>query len=267
MKGRKPTTSKFKRAFIIAAAALGFGATTATLDSIPKDPVTDTQIVLSQGNYDHTGINISPTDQMWKHTLSMRSQSGIEGELMSAAASGDSWRVQAIFDNGAVSGRSGIATDALAQAAYFGHADVVKTLLSNSVDPTANDGAAMLAAIRGGNSEIAIQLMDLGVRADVQNNEALLLASFKGDYYMVYTLLDRGADPRSNDSAALGYAKMFGYDGVASMLQTSIDTKNAIDMQANTYTPSASFGTLPDGTQSPFPNWQYRGPGFSPGPF
>lgn len=267
MKGRKPTTSKFRRAFVIAAAVLGFGAGTATLDNIPKDPVTDTAIVLNDGAYNQTGINISPSDQLWKQTLSMRSQTSIESELMAAASSGDSWRVQAIFDNGAVSGRSGIATDALSQAAYFGHADVVKTLLSNSVDPTANDGAAMLAAIRGGNSEIAIQLMDLGVRADVQNNEALLLASFRGDYYMVYTLLDRGADPRSNDAASLTYAKMFGYDGVASMLQTSIDTKNAIDLQANTYSPSSSFGTLPDGTQSPFPNWQYRGPGFSPGPF
>lgn len=267
MKGRKPTTSKFRRAFVIAAAVLGFGAGTATLDNIPKDPVTDTAIVLNDGAYNQTGINISPSDQLWKQTLSMRSQTSIESELMAAASSGDSWRVQAIFDNGAVSGRSGIATDALSQAAYFGHADVVKTLLSNSVDPTANDGAAMLAAIRGGNSEIAIQLMDLGVRADVQNNEALLLASFRGDYYMVYTLLDRGADPRSNDATSLTYAKMFGYDGVASMLQTSIDTKNAIDLQANTYSPSSSFGTLPDGTQSPFPNWQYRGPGFSPGPF
>ncbi len=266
MKGRKPTTSKFKRAFIIAAAALGFGAGTVTLDSIPKDPVTDTQIVMNQGSYDQAGINISPSDQMWKHTLSMRSQSGIEGELMTAAASGDSWRVQAIFDNGAVSGRSGIAADALAQAAYFGHADVVKTLMHNSVDPTANDGAALLAAIRGGNTAIAIDMMDLGVRADVQNNEALLLASFKGDYFMVYTLLERGADARSNDGAALTYANTFGYDGVALLLQNSIDAKNAAELQANTFQPPAFSSDL-DGTTSPFPNWQYRGPGFNNGPF
>lgn len=266
MKGRKPTTSKFKRAFIIAAAALGIGGATVTLDNVPKDPVTDTAIVLNEGTYAQTGINISPSDQLWKQTLSMRSQSGIEAELMAAATSGDSWRVQAIFDNGAVSGRSGIATDALAQAAYFGHADVVKTLLSNSVDPTANDGAAMLAAVRGGQTEIAIQLMDLGARVDAQNNEALLLASFRGDYYMVYTLLDRGADPRANDGAALTYAQMFGYEGVASMLQTSIDTKNAIDLQANTLQPPAFSSDL-EGPVSPFTNWQYRGPGFNNGPF
>lgn len=246
MKGRKPTVSRLKRAFIIAATVFGIGGGTAVLDNLPKDPMTDTQTI-------SMGVNVSPSDQMWKHTLSMRSQDARDAAFMQAAQSGDSWRAQALFDAG-INGRSGIAVDALSAAAYAGHSDVVDVMLRNGVDPTANDSAALVSAIRGGNDGIALRMLALGARADAQNNEALLLAAFSGNNSMVQTLLAYGADAAAHDSAALNYAQAFGYTDVAATLQTAIDAK--APAQTGPYL-ADDGGASP----SPFSPWNYRGPG------
>lgn len=245
MKGKKPATSRLKRAFIIAATALGIGGGTAVLDNLPKDPMTDTQTI-------SMGVNVSPTDQVWKHTLGMRTQDARDQAMLQAAYSGDSWRTQALFNSG-IDGRSAVATEALAAAAWAGHSDVVEVMLKNGVDPTANDSAALISAIRGGNDGIALRMLMLGARADAQNNEGLLLAAFSGNNSMVQTLLLYGADASAHDNAALSYAQTFGYTDVATTLQNAIDAKTST--QTGPYL--ADDGASP----SPFSPWNYRGPG------
>ncbi len=261
MKGRKPQTSRLKRAFILAAATLGLGAGVATLDNLPKNPVTDTQTIstVNAGQWDQAGINISPSDQMWKHTLSMRSDDARSAALMQAAQSGDSWRVQALFDNG-VSPRSAAANDALVAAAYAGHMDVFNAMMHNGVDPTANDNAALVAAVAGGNNGIAYRLMDYGARGDAQDSEALLIAAFRGDNSMVQSLLQNGADPSARDGAAMKYTEIWGYSDVASTLQ------QAIDARAQSSSTGAMGPFLAD-SDAGFTPWNYRGPGYIPGPF
>jgi len=149
MTGRKPTTSRFKRAFLVAAAALGIGGAAVALENLPKDPATDTQVA---------SINVSPSDQMWKQTLPMKSDQAKAAELTTAAASGDSWRV--------------------------------KALLGSGVSPTSD-------------------------------------AAYNGDYAMVQTLLERGADPRANNNLALTTAQENGYTGIEQLLQGAIDRLNS----------------------------------------
>ena len=261
MKGRKPQTSRLKRAFVLAATILGFGAGVATLDNLPKNPVTDTQTIstINVGQWDQAGINISPSDQLWKHTLSMRSDDARSAAMMQAAQSGDSWRVQALFDNG-MNARSGAANDALTAAAYAGHMDVFNVMMRNGVEPTANDNAALVAAVAGGNNGIAYRLMDYGARADAQNNEALLTAAFRGDNSLVQALLQNGADPSARDGAALKYAETLGYTDVVATLQ------QAIDARTQSAAPDLMGPFLAD-SDAGFSPSNYRGPGFNPDSF
>lgn len=264
MKGRKPKTSRMKRAFVLAAAALGFTIGTAGINTIPKHPATDTQVVstINQGQWDQKGVNISPTDQMWKHTLSLRSDEAKAADLMQAAQSGDSWRVKALFENGGMNARSAVAGEALASAAYFGHMDVVKALMSQGVDPTMNDSAALRWALQGGQNNVAYYLLDLGAQANANNSEGLLIATYNGDHTMVQTLLYYGADPTAWDKAALSYAQEYGYTDIATTLQDQIN-RMTVTPDAEPMGPFLTDdGADPVGPFSPI---NYRGPGYTPG--
>jgi ankyrin repeat protein len=255
---RKPFGSRLRRAFIVAAAALGIGGGVMTMDNLPKNPQTDTQTVTTYnaGQYNQYGYNISPSDQMWKQTINMRSDYQNTVDLMNAAQSGDSWRVQALIDKGAFKVNSQDGIDALATAAYNGHADVVKTLLSNGIDPTANDSQALISALSGGQMDIAVRLLNYGAQASAQNSYGLTIAVDRGDAYMAQVLINYGADATANNSSAYKQAQSYGFDTVAGVLKDAGATEAA---PLPSYNYDFLFGNTGPAT-GPFSIWNYGGP-------
>ncbi|MEZ0260141.1 MAG: ankyrin repeat domain-containing protein [Alphaproteobacteria bacterium] len=260
---RKPFGSRLRKAFIAAVAVLGIGGgSVITLDNLPKNPQTDTQTVTSYnvGQYNQSGYNISPSDQLWKQTINMRSGYQNTVDAMNAAQTGDSWRVQALIDKGALKVNSQDGIDALATAAYNGHNDVVSVFLRNGADPTANDSQSLLSALQGGQFTIAERLMGYGAQASAQNNRGLMIAVDMNYAYMAQLLIDNGADATANDSAAFKAAKAMGYDGVADVLKAA----GATDGTEVAPLPSFNFNyTLFGNTGSatgPYSIWNYGGP-------
>lgn len=192
MKGRKPGKSRFRTAFMTAAAVLGIGAASTGIDQMPKHYATDTQklTTFNIGMEDQYGYNISPADQLWKRTLALRSQEDRARDMVEAAANGDSWRVKALFEHGKVDvAQEGAA--ALLQASFLGHADVVSALLDGGVSANADNGAALVAAMRNSYNETARLLLDHGADAGAQNNLAFLAAVNKGNLAGVQMLLEQ----------------------------------------------------------------------------
>ncbi len=261
-KPRKPFGSRMRRAFIVAAAALGIGGGVATLDNLPKNPQTDTQTVTSYnvGQYNQSGYNISPSDQMWKQTINMRSDYQNTVDLMNAARDGDSWKVQALIDKGAVKVNSQDGIDALATAAYWGHNDVVSVFLRNGADPTANDSQSLISALQGGQMSIAERLIGYGAQASAQNNRGLMIAAETGNSYMAQTLILFGADATADNSAALKQAQAYGFENVASVLKAAGATDGTEVAPLPSFSSSYMlFGNNGSAT-GPFSIWNYGGP-------
>lgn len=259
---RKPFGSRLRKAFIVAAAALGIGGGVMTMDNLPKNPETDTQTVTTYnvGQYNQYGYNISPSDQMWKQTINMRSDYQNTVDLMNAAQSGDSWRVQALLDKGAFKINSQDSSDALATAAFWGHNDVVSVFLRNGEDPTANDSQALVSALRGSNMQIAERLMGYGAQAGAMNNHGLMVASELNNAYMAQVLINNGADATANDSAAFRNAKAMGYDAVADVLKAAGATDGTeVEPLPSFNSNYMLFGNNGSAT-GPFSIWNYGGP-------
>jgi len=268
MAGRKPSGSRFKRAFIIAAAALGIGGGTIALDNLPKNPDTDTTAITTVGyGTEAAGINISPSDQFWKHTLSFKSEEQRADEMQQAARTGDSWRVQALLDHG-ISPQSQTAIDAMTTAVFTGHNDVFLTLMKNGVDPTANNNDALVWAVRGGNVDAALRLMNYGADANAQDGLPLLVAALNNDEGMASILIGRGADASAQNSAALRMATDLGNTAVADILTANgasltppppvVDNTGYLNNGGLNFSGDEFFGGQRIG---PFSPWQYRNPG------
>lgn len=221
MKGRKPFATRMKIAFAAAATVFGVGLGTGGLESLPKDAETDTQKVTTFQTADGTayGYNISPLDQAWKAGLLLREPHMLGADALAAADAGDTWRTQALLNRG-FSIYSPDAHDAFALAALRGHADVFNAYLKAGIDPAANDGMALVSAVRGGKTALAYELLERGVSGAAQGSEALSIAALRGDSALVDALLQAGAQAQAKDSAALKYAAMSGHtDIVAALIQ------------------------------------------------
>lgn len=188
MKGRKPGTSRIRRAFLVAAAALGITAGGTGIEQLPKDPMTDTHITFQTGTPDAYGYNISPLDQMWKQTLGMKSQSARDADLLEAARAGDSWRVGALVRHDGFN-PYGAGGDALTAAARAGHADVVNVLLKANVQAYHQQSAALVAAAENNHLQIVQQLLAAGADAGAQDGRALKAAIDGGNTAMADALL------------------------------------------------------------------------------
>lgn len=175
MKGRKPGTSRIRRAFLVAAATLGLTVGGTGLDQLPKDPVTDTHITFQTGTPDAYGYNISPVDQMWKHTLGMKSQSARDADLTAAAKEGDSWRVTILTQHTGFD-PYGAGAHALVAAAAAGHDDVVDVLLKSNVTAYAQHSAALIAAAENNHLPTVQKLLAAGADAGAQDGAALMAA-------------------------------------------------------------------------------------------
>lgn len=229
MKGRKPFGSQVRKAFIIAAAALGMGASTGIIESLDKDPLTDTQNVTTfqQGTTAQYGYNISPIDQMWKHTLALKSEEQRTEDLIAAAREGDSWRVQALLDHGINTGHEGLS--ALHVAIRSHHADVVNVLLDGGVAVNAERGNPLLAAIILKDDTIARILLARGADVTAQDSLAMRMAAEDGNLPMVMALVNAGADPAAVGSQALVDAAAHGHAGVVEYLLSTTKTFRVSD--------------------------------------
>ncbi len=216
MKGRKPGTSRFRRAFLVAAAALGITAGGTGLDNLPKDPVTDTHITFQTGSADQYGYNVSPRDQMWKHTLAMKSDAQRGVDLLAAAQDGDSWRIRALVQHGIDTEVAGAA--ALVAGAGAGHADVVDALLKAGVKADAQVNAALIAAAKNNHGAVALQLLEAGAYAGARGSDALISAAENGNDPLARALIARGADPAAQGGMALQAALDAGHADVADTL-------------------------------------------------
>lgn len=225
MKGHKPFATRLKVSFAAVAAVFGLGLTTGGIESLPKDPATDTQSVTTfqQDTTDVYGYNISPADQFWKATLSMKTPYDLEQLAIAAAEDGDVWRTKALLEKGLEVYTAG-AHEAFAIAAYYGHDDVFNAYLDAGIDPGANDGAALLQALRGGNADLAYVLLAKGVSGASQSSAVLTIAAMHGDVAMVEALLKAGADATAENSAALHSAVLMGHNHlVAPLVEAGAD--------------------------------------------
>jgi|GEM_PF-1273035 len=224
MKGRKPAASRFRKAFMAAAAVFALGTGSVTLDNLPKDPATDTHTIatFNVGTENQYGYNISPIDQFWKHTLSMRSEAQMNAALLSAAAEADSWRTRALIEQGLDMVKYG--DRAMIVAAAGGANDVVKVLLDAGVSASAQSSAALLAAAEGNHTEAALTLIKAGAHSAAQNSAALVAAAGHGNTTLVRALLNDGAAADAQDNAALLAAVTGGHTQIAEALLTAQKT-------------------------------------------
>lgn len=221
MKGRKPRPSRFRKAFMAAAAILTLSTGTVTLDNLPKDPVTDTQSVVTfnVGAEDQYGYNISPVDQFWKHTLSLKSEDQMNAALLSAAAEADSWRTRALIQQGLDMVKYG--DRAMVVAAGAGGDDVIKALLEAGVSPSS---VALMAAAENNHTQAALTLLAAGANGAAESSTALISAAGHGNTTLVEALLADGARADAQNNAALMAAITGGHSGVADMLLSAEKT-------------------------------------------
>ena len=224
MKGRKPAASRLRKAFMAAAAMLALSTGTVTLDNLPKDPATDTQTIstFNIGAENQYGYNISPVDQLWKHTLSMKSEAQMNADLLAAAAEADSWRTRALIEKGLDMAKYG--DRAMAVAAGNGAHDVVQVLLSAHVAADAQNSAALIAAAEGNHTEVALTLIKAGANSAAQNSAALIAAAGHGNTVLMRALLNDGAAADAQNNAALHAAVAGGHVQAADVLLSAQKT-------------------------------------------
>lgn len=110
--------------------------------------------------------------------------------------------------------------DILMSAARDGDIETVEAMLSNGVNPAANNNEAIIRASMNGHSEIVRLLLTDG-RADpaARNNEAIMWSSARGHREVVRLLLaDSRVDPTANNSEAIILASIFGKSEVVDAL-------------------------------------------------
>jgi ankyrin repeat protein len=264
MKGRKPAASRFRKAFMAAATILALGTGSVSLDNLPKDPATDTQTIVTFniGAEDQYGYNISPIDQFWKHTLSMKSEAQMNAALLSAAAEADSWRTRALIEQGLDMAKYG--DRALIVAAGNGANDVVKVLLAANVAAGAQNSAALIAAAEGNHTDVALTLIKAGASSSAQQSAALIAAAGHGNTVLVQAMLNDGAGADAQNNAALMAAIVGGHTQVADAL---LDAKKMVTMTVPYAPPVYDFDHLGMSTfdyNNPFDMTPRMG-GFGPG--
>ena len=249
MKGRKPGQSRFRKAFLAAATIFALGTGGTALDTLPKDAVTDTQsiVTFNIGTDQQYGYNISPVDQMWKHTLSMKSPEQQNNDLLTAAAEADSWRTRALIQQGLDMAKYG--QQAMFVAADNGGNDVVKALLEAGVRADAQNSLALLNAVRGNHTQTALDLLDAGAKPYGQDNAILIAAATTGNVVLVEALLDKGAFAGVKNNAALLAAVQNGHTAVANVLLAA--EKTVVIPATPSFFDFESLGTTPP-YNSPF---------------
>jgi ankyrin repeat protein len=93
-----------------------------------------------------------------------------------------------------------------------------RTVTLWAADVHANNGAALMAAVQGGHSDIVQKLINAGASVNAHSGAPLSAAAANGDAAMVRKLLSAGAAAQANDSAALYQAVLCGNADVCRLL-------------------------------------------------
>jgi ankyrin repeat protein len=123
--------------------------------------------------------------------------------------------------------------NALHQTARNGSTRMIHWLVERGLDPNRRSETGwtpLLLATKGGHSETAIALLDVGARPDdpepVLRMTALLHAAVGGHEDLVRALLARGADPHfvgeQEDRRAIDWARLAGHEAVAQLLREAM---------------------------------------------
>jgi len=219
--GHKPQSSRLRRAFVAACTFLGAGIGSVGIEQLPKDPVTDTQKISTfrEGTSEQFGFNISPVDQLWKASLSLRSEGDLFKDFYAAARQGDSWRIRAMIDHAPMSGLAdpvvykGLLQESLVAAAMGGYSDVMALLLDQGADPNASRGEAILASIHKGGFDAVKLLVEHNGDPNIANGAPLWAAALVNDDKIGQLLIERGADPMAHGAAPIRYAAERENDG------------------------------------------------------
>ncbi len=217
MKRARPFKTRLRNAFMAVAGATMLGGTGVFTELLPKDPDTDTQIVMNRDTPEQYGINISIIDQIWKHTLGMRSEESQAQQLITAAKMADSWRVDAILQQQEVN-LSNEGVIALSYAAALGHADVVDVLLKKGVPVNGLDDLPFISAMNSARYEFATTFMQMARPGDAHIQEALNIAARDGALPMLEKMIDAGASITAQDDVALVAAAQNGQTAIIERL-------------------------------------------------
>ncbi len=215
MKRARPFKTRLRNAFMAVAGATMLGGTGVLTELLPKNPDTDTQIVMHRDTPEQYGINISFLDQIWKHTLGMRSQESQAQQLILAAKMADSWRVDAILQQQEIS-LSNEGVIALSYAAALGHADVVDVLLKKGVPVNGLDDLPFISAMNSARYGFATTFMTMARPSDAHIQDALIIAARDGSLSMLEKMIAAGASITAQDDAALVAAAQ---NGQAAMIE------------------------------------------------
>ena len=197
--GKKPRKKRLRLAFMAAVASLGL---VTGLESLPKNSSSDTQSMTSFSHDDGTmrGYNISPKDQLWKQTLTMRSQQELDAALLVAVAQGDSWRVRSLYEH--TDFNKSVSRDALETAVAEWHVDVIRAILDH--DKKAGYESNVLAIAIRMNADALVRLLVEQKALDQPAMAAgLSTAVAQKDLYNLTYLLKNGADPKTYNSESL----------------------------------------------------------------
>lgn len=153
------------------------------------------------------------------------------GILIKAAARGESpdFITYLIEDMGCdVNEKDENGCDALMHASFFGHLDVVETLLRHGADVgtrARNRTTALMAAIQNGHSDIARLLVEYGADVNAVDDAGmppLMTAAWAGNAEMVEFLIARGADVNYRNArgwTALSVARQKGHTEIITVLR------------------------------------------------
>ena len=134
-----------------------------------------------------------------------------------ASANGHLEIVKLLIDNGA-----DVTADdnyAIRRASDNGHLEVVKLLIANGADVTADNNQAIRDASNNGHLEVVKLLIDNGADVNANNNEAIRWASDNGHLEIVKLLIDAGADVTADNNYAISRASDSGHTEIVELLK------------------------------------------------
>jgi len=95
--------------------------------------------------------------------------------------------------------------EALQEAVWFGRLDMMKYLISQGADVTADDDWVFQCAAQYGYLEVVQYLVSQGVDVTANDNEALRYAALFGHLEVVQYLVSQGADVTARDNWAVRF--------------------------------------------------------------
>lgn len=188
---KRPRRSKFKSAFIAATATFfGFGGI-AGLEQVPdeNDRIDATFSTVNEAGIEE-GININPSDQLWKASLIVQSQDKLNESLLESVRNEDSWRVKAALDAGAdVNSNDGLA---VRLALRSGDTYLVDAMADSGIDMTTMGARyGYLETILKGDLSLAMKMVDMGMDVHEWEDGLLKAAVHENDINTLNQLLDR----------------------------------------------------------------------------